>query len=56
MSPLSPLSPDIALIVASIAVWLLGALVSLIILYWVIRLAVSGALRSHDERRAREGA
>ena len=46
---------NIAALVVPIAAWLLGTLVSLIVLYWVIRLAITGALRSHDEHRAREG-
>lgn len=33
--------------VSTIAAWLLGVIITLLITYWVIRLAVSHALRSH---------
>lgn len=49
------MSFDIATLIAPVTAWMLGTLISLIVLYWVIRLAVVGALRSHDDYRAREG-
>lgn len=35
------------ILVFTITAWLLGVIVTLLITYWVIRLAVSHALRSH---------
>ena len=34
-------------LIFTIASWALGVIISLIIAYWVIRLAVTAALRSH---------
>lgn len=42
------MDPVTASLVFTIAAWLLGTIISLLVLYLVIRLAVSHALRSHQ--------
>jgi len=37
----------------SISAWLLGVILSLLVLYFVIRLAVTHALRSHENWKAK---
>ncbi|WP_431779846.1 hypothetical protein [Microbacterium aurantiacum] len=43
-------------IIFQIALVLLISIIWLIIMYWVIRLAVTAALRTHADRMRREGA
>ena len=41
------MDPTTAALIFTITAWLLSFIVGLIILYWIIRGAITGALRSH---------
>lgn len=45
----------LAYAIFSITLWALGAIISLLIAYWIIRLAVSHSLRSHERWKSENG-
>jgi len=60
MTPLDPASASFAAIAIPIIAWLLFTIITLVILYLIIKVAVRTALREHqlwlDKRHPRSGA
>lgn len=50
-----PFAPGAGIVVASIIIWLGVTVLTLLVVYWIIRLAVRHALRDAAHERHRDG-